>query len=73
LPRKDQALKVAELQKELEIAKQDNAEIARDRDQLKIEIEKLKQFIGGGYVRFTSIDVSQNWTNEKDLKDAANC
>jgi cell division protein FtsB len=44
LPRKDQALKVAELQKELEIAKQDNAEIARDRDQLKIEIEKLKQW-----------------------------
>jgi poly(A) polymerase Pap1 len=71
--RKDQALKVAELQKELEIAKQGNAEIARERDQLKIEIEKLKQFIGGGYVTFTSIDVSQNWTNEKDLKEAANC
>jgi hypothetical protein len=73
--RKDQALRFAELQKELEIVKQGNAEIARERDQLKIENQKLtnengelKQFIGG-YVKFTSIDVSQNWTNEKDIKD----
>jgi hypothetical protein len=44
--KKDQALKFAELQKELEIAKQVNAEIARERDQLKIENGEQKIEIG---------------------------